>query len=85
MSTPGVNHLRSHGIGRETTQYAVPDRPARERRYKDFFPCFWSVPLGAASSLQPEKAASVQTVPDQSSSQLICQDILIPSFNVVAK
>ena len=43
------------------------------------------VPLGAASSLQPEKPASVQTVPDQSSSQLICQDILIPSFNVVAK
>ena len=43
------------------------------------------VPLGAASSLQPEKVAIVQTVPDQSSSQLICQDILIPSFNVVAK
>ena len=54
MSTPGVNHPRSHGIGRRTTQYAVPDRPAREERYKDFFPCFWSVPLGAASSLQPE-------------------------------
>ena len=57
MSTPGVNHPRSHGIGRGTTQYAVPDRPAREERYKDFFPCFWSVPLGAASSLQPERAA----------------------------
>ena len=45
MSTPGVNHPRSHGIGRGTTQYAVPDRPAGDQRYKDFFPCFWSVPL----------------------------------------
>ena len=35
-STPGLNHLLSHGIGAATTQYLAPDRPGRGGGDKDF-------------------------------------------------
>lgn len=35
-STPGLNHLLSHGIGAATTQYLAPDRAGRGGGDKDF-------------------------------------------------